>query len=195
MQSTARRRSQREERLIIAVDRAIYHVARHWVWLLNVVGAIFVVLPLLAPVLMANGYARLANAIYRPFHLICHQLPNRSFHLMGYKMAYCERDFAIYSGLLLLGLLYGASRRTIRPAALSEVVALSLPIAIDGFTQLFGWRESTWELRVITGTLFAIAVAWAVYPRLDVGFQEITRTIEAQFERLAAEGRVTSLRS
>jgi len=31
------------------------------------------------------------------------------------------------------------------------VVLGLLPIAVDGFTQLFGWRESTNELRVITG--------------------------------------------
>lgn len=195
MTSTVRTRSPREERVIIAVDRAIYQVARHWAWLLNIIGGIFVALPLLAPVLLANGDTTLANLIYRPFHLICHQLPNRSFHIMGYKMAYCERDFAIYTGLLVLGLLFGASKRTIRPATITEVVVLSLPIAIDGFTQLFGWRESTWELRVITGGLFAIAVSWAVYPRLEAGFREIARTVETQFERLAAEGRVAPLRS
>ncbi len=193
MQRVSRNRSRREEQFIVAVDRAIYHAARHWVWLLNVVGTMFVVLPLLAPVLMAEGHQTLADMIYRPFHLICHQLPDRSFHIFGYKMAYCERDFAIYAGILFLGLLYGASDRKIRAATLTEVVLLSLPIAIDGFTQLFGWRESTWELRVITGSLFAVAVAWLVFPRLETGFQEIGRTVETQFARLVAEGRATPL--
>ena len=194
MQSTAGTRSSREERLILGIDRGIYRLARHWMWLLNTVGAIFVVLPFLAPVLMAEGHATLADMIYRPFHLICHQLPYRSFHILGYKMAYCERDFAIYTGLLILGLLYAASHRKIRPATIWEVVILSLPIAIDGFTQLFGWRESTWELRVITGSIFAVAVAWLVYPRLDAGFHEIIETIETRFDRLAREGRVAPLR-
>lgn len=193
MQSTARARSSREERLILGVDRAIYHVARHWIWLLNTVGTVFVLLPFLAPVLMAEGHATLAGMIYRPFHLICHQLPYRSFHILGYKMAYCERDFAIYTGLLVLGLLYGASKRRIRPATVREVVFLSLPIAVDGFTQLFGWRESTWELRVVTGSIFAVAVAWLVYPRLETGFGEIAATVEARFEHLVREGRVAPL--
>jgi uncharacterized membrane protein len=41
-------------------------------------------------------------------------------------------------------------------------------MALDGFTQLFGWRESTWELRVITGLLFGFASGWLVYPRFDL---------------------------
>ncbi len=193
MQSTIRDRSSREERFILTVDRWIYHVARHWIILLNTVGAIFVLLPLLAPVLMAEGYGTLADMIYRPFHLVCHQLAYRSFHIFGYKMAYCERDFAIYTGLFLLGLVFGLSKRRIRPATIKELVVLSLPIAIDGFTQLFGWRESTWELRVVTGSIFAVAVAWLVYPRLETGFGEIVDMLEARFERLAREGRVAPL--
>jgi hypothetical protein len=31
------------------------------------------------------------------------------------------------------------------------ILATLLPVAVDGFTQLFGWRESTNELRVLTG--------------------------------------------
>jgi len=37
---------------------------------------------------------------------------------------------------------------------------LILPMAWDGTTQLFGWRESTWALRVITGTLFGGGTVW-----------------------------------
>ncbi len=194
MQSTIRVRSPREERIILGIDRAIYHVARHWIWLLNTVGVLFVGLPLLAPVLLAEGHRTMANMIYKPFHLICHQLPQRSFHIMGYKMAYCERDFAIYLGLLILGLVYGFSSRKIRPATLKELGLFCIPIAIDGFTQLFGWRESTWQLRVITGSIFAVGVAWVTFPRLEYGFREIVTTVEKRFERLAREGRVAPLR-
>jgi uncharacterized membrane protein len=193
MGSGAKRASPREERIIIAVDRAIYHVARHWVLLLNIVGALFVGLPILAPILEASGHRTLANLIYVPFGLICHQLPERSFHLFGYKMAYCERCFAIYAGTLVLGLIYGVSKRTMRPATLLECALLSTPMAIDGFTQLFGWRQSTWELRVVTGSIFALGVAWLMLPRLEVGFQEIRQTVAGRFERLVREGRAVPL--
>lgn len=193
MQTTIPTRSPREERIIIAVDRAIYHIARRWMWVLNTVGAIFVMLPFIAPLLMAAGQRTLADVIYRPFSLICSQIPSHSFHILGYQMADCERCMAIYSGLLLLSVVYSLSKRNIRPATLTELVILSLPISIDGFTQLFGWRQSTWELRVITGSLFAIGIAWIAYPRLEAGFHEIVRTIDERFDRLAREGRVAPL--
>jgi len=37
-------------------------------------------------------------------------------------------------------------------------------MAWDGTTQLFGWRESTWALRVITGTLFGGGTVWFALP-------------------------------
>ncbi len=40
-------------------------------------------------------------------------------------------------------------------------------MAVDGFTQLVGWRESTVELRTLTGALFGAASVWLIYPRVD----------------------------
>lgn len=185
--------SPREERVILAIDRFIYHVSRHWLWLANLIGALFVGLPILAPILESSGHHTLATLIYRPFGLICHQLPERSFHILGYKMAYCERCFAIYTTTLVVGLAFGRMRKKIRAASLWECALLSVPMAIDGFTQLFGWRQSTWELRVITGSLFAVGVAWLMFPRLEIGFIEIQQTIEERFDRLAREGRMAPL--
>jgi uncharacterized membrane protein len=88
---------------------------------------------------------------------------------LGWKMAFCERDLAIYVGLLAVGVLY-ARRRHMRPLGFGLYALLILPMAIDGFTQLFGWRESTWELRVVTGLLFGLGSAWLVLPRLDASF-------------------------
>jgi len=42
-----------------------------------------------------------------------------------------------------------------------------LPMALDGFSQLLSWRESTWELRVATGLLFGAASGWLLYPRFE----------------------------
>jgi uncharacterized membrane protein len=88
---------------------------------------------------------------------------------LGWKMVICERDFAIYLGLLAVGLLY-ARWRDLRPVGFGLYGLLILPMALDGFTQLFGWRESTWELRVVTGLVFGLASAWLVLPRMDASF-------------------------
>jgi uncharacterized membrane protein len=71
--------------------------------------------------------------------------------------------------LLVAGLVY-ARQRDLRPAGFLLYGLLVLPMALDGFTQLFGWRESTWDLRVGTGLLFGLASGWFVMPRLDASF-------------------------
>jgi len=146
--------------------------------------------------LAAAGWRIPADALYAAYHFTCHQWAFRSFFFfgqqpiysqqslaeqgidpfsftgnpnLGWKMAFCERDLAIYLGLLLVGLVY-AQRCDLRPSGFILYGVLILPMALDGFTQLFGWRESTWELRVGTGLLFGLASAWLVLPRLDTAF-------------------------
>ena len=46
-------------------------------------------------------------------------------------------------------------------------VLMLLPMAWDGTTQMFGWRESTWELRLLTGTLFGLGNIWFVLPLIQ----------------------------
>ena len=90
----------------------------------------------------------------------------------GYKMAFCERDLALYGGMLVAGLLYGLVRTRVRPLPWRAYLLAILPLALDGTTQLVGLRESTWGLRLITGLLFGVATAWALYPRMDKTVRE-----------------------
>ena len=61
---------------------------------------------------------------------------------MGYKIALCERDFAIYLALLLGALIYRRPkiRRRLRPLPIWIYVLLGLaPIGLDGLSQLLGY--------------------------------------------------------
>ena len=87
----------------------------------------------------------------------------------GWKMAFCERNLAIFVGLLAFGLAYSVARLQLRPATYVEFALFISPMAVDGLTQLVGLRESTWELRIVTGVLFGVASAWFLYPRLARG--------------------------
>jgi uncharacterized membrane protein len=129
----------------------------------------------------------LARGIYDAYRLVCHQRADRSFHLYGQKMAFCERDLAIYGTATLLLLGYALVRLRWRPRPMSPrwLILLSLPMALDGGTQLLGLRESTWELRVITGALFSTGVARFALPHLDRGFAEVADAIRAR-QALAA---------
>ena len=81
-------------------------------------------------------------------------------------MAFCERNVAVFVGLLAFGLALGLVHRQLQPASFAQFAVLVSPMALDGLTQLVGWRESTWELRIATGVLFGIASGWFLYPRL-----------------------------
>jgi uncharacterized membrane protein len=103
----------------------------------------------------------------------------------GYKVALCERDVAIYFGLLLFGLIFGLTKRRIPPLHWALWLFIGLgPIGLDGFSQLFSqfnfswmsqilaYRESTPFLRVLTGLLFGFSTAWFAYPYIEESMAE-----------------------
>ncbi len=102
---------------------------------------------------------------------------------MGYKVALCERDVAIYLSLALNGIAFGWLRRRQRLRALpwwTFVLIGLVPIGLDGFSQLFSqppfnlipYRESVWWMRMLTGSLFGTSVAWLVLPLVQGAFEE-----------------------
>ena len=152
--------------MLARLDAAVNGVIDRWLAAANWLVATYVVLPLAAPLLAAAGLVEAAGAIYWLYSYACHQLPSHSWFLFGQKMAYCQRDTAIYGAMLLGGLAY-ARRRDADGLPFWAFLLLSLPIAIDGGLALFGVRESTPLLRTVTGALFGLATAWFVYPLMD----------------------------
>ena len=99
---------------------------------------------------------------------------------IGYKVAICQRDIAIYGAVLLAGLLFGIVRQRLNALTLWLYALLLLPMALDGGTQLFGLRESNWLLRSLTGALFGVASVWLAYPYIEDAMQEV---IEGETQR------------
>ncbi len=95
---------------------------------------------------------------------------------IGFKVAICERDVAIYGSVFLGGLLFALLRKRIRAIDIKIYLLFLIPIALDGFTQLFGLRQSNWWLRSITGALFGLASIWLAYPYVDEAMQEVIET-------------------
>jgi uncharacterized membrane protein len=175
-------------------------LAKHWLAIANSATAFFLALPFLAPLLLQQGRADLANLIYSAYQVTCHEWPFRAYFLfgpqatyslaelqalgldvfgfrgspeLGYKVAFCSRNVAIYAAVLAAGLLYARVGQRLSPLSFMGYAFLIAPMAIDGLTQLVGWRESTWELRTLTGLLFGAASVWLVYPRLDPVLQRL----------------------
>lgn len=98
---------------------------------------------------------------------------------IGYKVAICQRDIAIYGALLLNGLLFAAVRSRLRrkdgrlpKLPLWLFGLLLIPLLVDGVTQLVGLRESNWWLRLVTGGLFGSALVWLAYPYVQDAMAE-----------------------
>lgn len=107
---------------------------------------------------------------------------------IGWKVALCERDVAIYGALLVGGLLFGLLRSRVPKLSLKFYLLFMIPIAVDGLTQLFGLRTSNWWLRTLTGALFGLATAWFAYPYVEEAMNDIKDSIEhktGQMERPA----------
>lgn len=116
---------------------------------------------------------------------------------VGYKIALCQRDMAIYGAILLFGLLYAATGRKIKPLHWMLWVLLGmLPIGLDGFSQLFSqmnwswlasvlpYRESVPLLRVLTGALFGFTTAWFAIPYTEESMAETRQFFIKKFESI-----------
>ncbi len=106
---------------------------------------------------------------------------------LGFKVALCERDVAIYGGILLFGILFTIFQRRVKSIHWIIWVLLGiLPIGLDGFSQLLSQppisllplRESTPFLRTLTGFLFGFLTSWFGYPYVEESMQENRKFIE-----------------
>lgn len=111
------------------------------------------------------------------YSYLCHQLPFRTLYFDGIKMPVCARDTSIYIATALGLLFFRLKGFGTKEFKMNYVllVLLFLPTAIDGFTQLFGFRESTNLLRLIAGFPYGLGyaylIAWAlplIYVLIDL---------------------------
>lgn len=166
-------------------SKATQFMVAHWLTIANLLVILFILPIVLYPLFMATGVPLLqdtAGVIKFLYHFICHQFPRRSLFVLGYQMAVDARSFALYVAFLAGGIAFGRARRKLKPLPLWLYGLFMLPIAVDGFSQLFGvpmprgigpgWQllwtvESNNVLRVITGSIFGLASALYIYPRVQ----------------------------
>jgi uncharacterized membrane protein len=111
---------------------------------------------------------------------------------IGYKVALCQRDVAIYGGILMFGLIFAISKR--RNKSLHWLIWILIgvvPIAVDGLSQLISqlplgaipFRESTPLLRTVTGFLFGFMTAWFGYPYVEESMSENRKYMEGKLSQ------------
>lgn len=202
----------RKRDLVVFLDKAIFQMAKHWLALINLFWGLYVGLPVVTPVMMDAGWEIPAKAIYTLYRPACHQRPTRSFFYggpqwvytpeelaeagvdinplsraigneqVGWKMAFCQRDVAIYGSIFVMGLFYGLFRKRLGTWQLKfrYYLLFLAPMGVDGVLQLFGLYESTWQMRTLTGVSFGLGSVLFAYPYLEEGFGDVRRTINSK---------------
>lgn len=144
-------------------ERALRFLLHHWLLWLNLAIGVYALLPWLSPLARLVGCEGLGQFLFRLYRPpICHQQPELSYFLGGYQVAYCQRDTALYTTLLLAGLLFGLLRRHVRPWPWWALALCTLPIAVDGLTQVPRAILPDWTLR--THNTWAVALTGGIFP-------------------------------
>lgn len=147
-------------------------VLNYWALMITIVLGMIVLAALSVPLLTYWGLDSISKPLFYTLHLICAQIPSHSFYILGHQLGMCARNMAIYGSMFAGGILFLASKKRLPGIPWWFWVLLILPMAYDGITQMFGLRESTWELRVITGTLFGLGNMWFALPLIQRTLQE-----------------------
>jgi uncharacterized membrane protein len=119
--------------VVIFLDRLILSFTRHWLLILSLILGVWVLLPWLAPVLMAAGWERGARLIYTFYSTQCHQLPQRSYFLFGPRLMVPLADINAawpYTDYLRLRQFIGTPEMGYKVAWSDRMVSLYTPLFV-----------------------------------------------------------------
>jgi uncharacterized membrane protein len=136
-----------------------------------------------APVALAVGHTGFASAIYKSFSFLCHQIPERSFHIAGHKFAVCSRCTGLYSGFAFATLgypIFRSLKRTDTPRIIWLLLS-AVPLLIDFSLTYFGIWQNTHLTRFTTGALFGAVAAIYILP----GLIELSASLRRRLQRPA----------
>lgn len=121
---------------------------------------------LAAPLLAKFEHRFSSGLIYFFFSKICHQIPERSFFILGKQLAVCSRCTGLYFGFLLGAILYPFIFKLNRISIPSRkyLFLACIPIAIDIFIRTFHIAENTFTSRLITGLILGATTVLFVLP-------------------------------
>ena len=115
--------------------------------------------------------AMLAASVYAVGSLVCHQLPERSFHIGAFQLPVCARCVGIYGGAAI-GALVVVAQSTLdahhaRPGAILHrarwiLVAGALPTAITVALESAGSWPTTNVVRAVAGFPLGLVAALVV---------------------------------
>ncbi len=122
---------------VIAKPQASW-LARHWFLAFGLIYGLWVWLPFLAPVLMHVGWDAAGRSLYFVYSFFCHQLPERSFFLIGRS--------AMYS----LSQIQAAGKDSNNPFVLRQFIGnAAMGWKVAWSDRMVSWYTSVWLFAVL----------------------------------------------
>jgi hypothetical protein len=126
----------------------------------------------------ADTLAPFTQAMYAAGRIICHQRPERSFHLGPTALPVCARCLGLYAGAAVVALLMlgadatrraGGTARLAPASARRLVAAAAVPSAL---TLISEWTTGGWPgnaVRATSGLVLGATVAWILLRVVSAG--------------------------
>lgn len=104
----------------------------------------------------------------------CHRMKSRSYVIRGKQFPICARCTSILLGYLATPFLLCLDYQ---PTSLTLFCGIyfNIPMIVDGYTQLRGWRKSTNTLRTITGLGSGIGQSFIIIWLVETLFNLIVK--------------------
>jgi len=118
-------------------------------------------LMIVAP-LMTHCGSSAAAIVYLFFSPICHQIPERSFAVLGHPVAVCHRCSGIYLGLFLGSFIENNFLHRSPRIRRIWVLSAMTPLLLDLMLPLTGIWAGTYSTRFFTGLIFGMMAVWLV---------------------------------
>src|SRR5258706_15444958 len=140
-----------------------------WIaWAIVTAAALALVGLIVSAPLLQSSHPAFAASIYKTFSFVCHQIPERSFHLAGHQFGVCSRCTGLYAGFAVAALVYPLARslkRTDTPSRIWLILATA-PLAIDFTLGYFSIWSNTHLSRFLTGALLSSVAVFYIMPGL-----------------------------
>jgi len=148
---------------------------RHAALLLTLLGVLWCALIVAPPFLASAGLDAGAAMVRFLFAPVCHQIPERSFHILGSPLPVCARCAGIYGGALLAFILAAAgvrARAAMRGTA-SFLAAAAVPSLATWILAGAGLISDAAVVRAVAGAVLGAAVGACLVPALEALCAEI----------------------
>lgn len=156
------------------LNRGFSILFRHWIAAASIWALVTVAGAVLTPWLASLGFETAAQILYWAYRPLCPQRPDHSFFIAGHKMAFEQRETAMFIAGALASPLYMLVKRTSARVPGWLVIAATVPMLADVASQSVALHEGDWFVRSVTGALAVLFFALWAYPKLDA---DLTRSM------------------